>query len=204
MTSAGVVHIVDDDEAIRLGVSALLSTMAIEVHAYATATDFLAQASPGMSGCLVLDVRMPGMSGLELQQQLISRGIKLPIIIISGHGDVPMAVRAMKSGASDFLLKPFNEQDLLDRVMAALSSSELEIRQLQSAKETAAKFSTLTRREREILALIMKCQHSKSIAYDLNISEKTVDVHRFNIMRKTGARNLSELVQMRLQAGDDF
>lgn len=204
MTSAGVVHIVDDDEAIRLGVSALLSTVAIEVHAYATATDFLAQASPGMSGCLVLDVRMPGMSGLELQQQLIERGIKLPIIIISGHGDVPMAVRAMKSGATDFLLKPFNEQDLLDRVMAALSSSELETRQLQTAKEIAAKFSTLTRREREILALIMKCQHSKSIAYDLNISEKTVDVHRFNIMRKTGARNLSELVQMRLQAGDDF
>lgn len=204
MTMAGVVHIVDDDEAIRLGVSALLSTVNIEVHTYATATDFLGQASPGMSGCLVLDVRMPGMSGLELQQQLIERGIKLPIIIISGHGDVPMAVRAMKSGATDFLLKPFNEQDLLDRVMAALNSSELETRQQQTAKETAAKFSALTRREREILALIMKCQHSKSIAYDLNISEKTVDVHRFNIMRKTGARNLSELVQMRLLAGDDF
>jgi two-component system, LuxR family, response regulator FixJ len=202
MNSGAVVHIVDDDEAIREGLCALLSTVSIEARAYTSATDFLEVASPGMGGCLVLDVRMPGMSGLELQQVLGERDIRIPIIIISGHGDVPMAVRAMKAGAVDFLLKPFNEQDLLDRVLAALNTHDQENRRTQATKEAAARFTNLTQREREILALIMQCQHSKGIAYELNISEKTVDVHRYNIMRKTGARNLSELVQLRLMAGD--
>jgi FixJ family two-component response regulator len=204
MNPSAVVYIVDDDEAIRQGLCALLSTVSIEARAYNSATDFLAAVSPGLNGCLVLDVRMPGMNGLELQQVLNERGIHLPIIIISGHGDVPMAVRAMKAGAVDFLLKPFNEQDLLDRVIAALSTSDLESQRARAMNEAAARFATLTQREREILARVMECQHSKSIASDLNISEKTVDVHRFNIMRKTGARNLSDLVQLRLLAGDSL
>ena len=202
MNSRVVVHVVDDDEAIREGLCALLSTVSVEARAYATAGDFLDIATPGMTGCLVLDVRMPGMSGLELQQILNERGIHLPVILISGHGDVPMAVRAMKAGAVDFLLKPFNEQDLLDRVLAALNSNDQESRRSQAMKEAAARFAALTPREWEIMGRIMECQHSKGIAFELNISEKTVDVHRFNIMRKTGARNLSELVQLRLMAGD--
>lgn len=202
--NSAVVHIVDDDEAIRQGLSALLGTVSIEARTYASATEFLDIAAQEMSGCLVLDVRMPGMSGLELQQALNARGIHLPVIVISGHGDVPMAVRAMKAGAVDFLLKPFNEQDLLDRILAALNAHDQEGKRAQAMKEAAARFAMLTSREREVLALIMECQHNKSIAFELGISEKTVDVHRFNIMRKSGARNLSELVQLRLQAGDAY
>lgn len=202
MNRAAVVYVVDDDEAIRQGLCALLSSVSLEARAYASAAEFLSDATPGMKGCLVLDVRMPGMSGLELQQVIQARGIHLPVIVISGHGDVPMAVRAMKNGAVDFLLKPFNEQDLLDRILSALSANEQDSQREQAARAAAARFASLTQREREILALIMDCQHSKHIACALHISEKTVDVHRFNIMRKTGTRNLSELVQLRLQAGD--
>lgn len=204
MTQNTTVHIVDDDEAIRQSLGALLGSVSVQARTYASAAEFLAVAHPGMDGCLLLDVRMPGMSGLELQQTLNERGIHLPIILISGHGDVPMAVRAMKAGATDFLLKPFNEQELLDRVLAALNSHDLKNQRSETMKEAAARFATLTPREREILARIMECQHSKGIAYELNISEKTVDVHRFNIMRKTGTRNLSELVQLRLQAGEQI
>jgi len=202
MNPSAVVHIVDDDEAIRQGLCALLGTVSVEAQAYASAADFLEVASPGMSGCLVLDVRMPGMSGLDLQQVLTERDIRLPVIVISGHGDVPMAVRAMKAGAVDFMLKPFNEQDLLDRILAAINIDDQTGRRTQAMQTAAARFAALTPREWEILALIMACRHSKGIAFELHISEKTVDVHRFNIMRKTGTRNLSELVQLRLLAGD--
>jgi FixJ family two-component response regulator len=199
-----IVYIVDDDEAIRQGLCALLGTIAIDARAYPTALDFLDCVYPGMPGCLVVDVRMPGMSGLDLQNELKERGIQIPIIVITGHGDVPMAVRAMKAGALDFLLKPFNEQDLLDRILEALKSTDHEGRRLQSKKAAAERFAALTPREWEVLSLIMACQHSKGIAYELNISEKTVDVHRYNIMRKTGTRNLSELIQLRLLVGDSI
>jgi two-component system, LuxR family, response regulator FixJ len=202
MKSTPIVHIVDDDEAIRQALSALLSTVAIATRTYPTAIDFLECAHAGMQGCLVADVRMPGMSGLELQQVLKQRGIVIPIIMITGHGDVPMAVRAMKAGAIDFLIKPFNEQDLLDRVLDALNTNDQEGRRLQAMQAATQRFATLTPREREVLSMIMACQHSKGIAYELNISEKTVDVHRYNIMRKTGTRSLSELVQLRLQADE--
>lgn len=199
-----VAHIVDDDQAIREGLCALLGSVGVETRAYGSAAAFLESASPDMSGCLVLDVRMPAMSGLDLQQTLNERGIHLPIIFITGHGDVLMAVEAMKAGAIDFLIKPFNEQDLLDRVQAALSSNDQETQKVRVRKEAAAKFATLTTREREILALIMTCQQSKGIASALNIKERTVDVHRFNIMRKVGVRNLSELIQLRLTVGDSL
>jgi len=204
MNATAIVYIVDDDEAIRQGLCALLSTVSVEACAYASAAAFLEIARPGMNGCLILDVRMPGMSGLDLQQTLNDLGIQIPVILISGHGDVPMAVRAMKAGAIDFLLKPFNEQDMLDRVLAALNINELTGRRDLATREAADRFATLTPREREILALIMECQNSKSIAFTLRISEKTVDVHRFNIMRKSGVRNLSELLQLRMLAGDAF
>jgi two-component system response regulator FixJ len=199
-----LVYVVDDDEAIRQALCALFDSVAIEARAYASASDFLDAASPGMKGCLVLDVRMPGMSGLDLQRVLNERGVPIPIIVISGHGDVAVAVRAMKAGAVDFLLKPFNEQDLLDSVLAALSLSDQASRRTRARQEAAAKFAKLTPREREILTLIMECKPNKLIAFDLNISEKTVDVHRFNIMHKTGARNLPELIQLRLLAGEEM
>ncbi len=200
--NAHCVHILDDDDAILAGLSALLSTVSIPARTYRSAAEFLAVATPDMGGCLVLDVRMPGISGLELQQILVERGIRIPVLIVSGHGDVPMAVRAMKAGAMDFLVKPFNEQDLLDRINAALDSGRAARESEQAKRDAVARFSLLTAREREVLALIMACRHSKQIAAQLDISERTVDVHRFNIMRKSGARNLTELVQLRLLAGE--
>jgi len=195
-----IVHVVDDDDAVRLGLCALLASVGIEARPYPSATQFLADLSPDISGCIVLDIRMPGMSGLELQQVLNSRNIALPVIIISGHGDVPMAVRAMKAGASDFLVKPFNEQDLLDRIQQCMEAHATAQRDLQIRQEAARRFVGLTAREREVLERVMAGQHNKAIAFDLGISEKTVDVHRFNIMRKTGARTVPELIQLRLLA----
>jgi len=201
MKSKAVAYVVDDDPAVRDGLCALLSTISVTTQAFASANEFLQMAEPGMAGCLVVDVRMPDMSGLDLLHILKSRDIQLPAIVISGHGDVPMAVRAMKAGAIDFLLKPFNEQDLLDQILAALNQSDQDLAQQKNSEQAALRFTDLTPREWQVLDRIMECQHSKSIAHELGISEKTVDVHRFNIMRKTGTRNLSELIQLRIQAG---
>jgi len=202
MNANKMTHVIDDDPAVREGLCALLGSVAIPTQAFASAQEFLEIAKPGMAGCVVVDVRMPGMSGLELLQALNAREIRIPVIVITGHGDVPMAVRAMKAGAVDFLLKPFNEQELLDRVLASLHEHGQELSRQQSRDMAASRFRDLTPRERQILQLIMDCQHSKAIAYSLGISERTVDVHRFNIMRKTGTRNLSELIQLCMQAGE--
>lgn len=202
MNSLPITYVVDDDPAVREAVCALLGSVSIANRAYASANDFLLDAEPGMTGCLAVDVRMPGMSGLELMQSLKARGIRLPVIVITGHGDVAMAVRAMKAGAADFLLKPFNEQELLDQIRALLNQSDQLLSREQNREQAEKRFSELTPREWQVLDRIMDCQHSKAIAYDLGISEKTVDVHRFNIMRKTGTRNLSELIQLRIQSGD--
>lgn len=202
MSSIPVTYVVDDDPAVREAVCALLGSVSLATRAYASANDFLLDAEPGMVGCLVVDVRMPGMSGLELMQSLKELGIRMPVIIITGHGDVAMAVRAMKAGAADFLLKPFNEQELLDQIRSLLNQSDQQLSREQNREQAEKRFSELTPREWQVLDRIMECQHSKAIAYDLGISEKTVDVHRFNIMRKTGTRNLSELIQLRIQSGD--
>ena len=202
MTSTAMTYIVDDDPVVREGLCALLGSVAVDTQAFATADEFLRIAAPGMTGCLVVDVRMPGMSGLELLQRIRDQGIQIPVIVVTGHGDVAMAVRAMKAGATDFLLKPFNEQELLDQIRGALNESDQHLTRQQNREQAARRFSELTPRERQVLDQIMDCQHSKAIAYDLGISEKTVDVHRFNIMRKTGTRNISQLIQLRLQAGD--
>lgn len=198
-----IVYVVDDDHAVREALCALLSSIRLEVRAYDSARAFLEEASPDMSGCLVSDVRMPGMSGLELQQALNDRGIRIPVILITGHGDIPMAVQAMKAGASDFLLKPFNEQELLDRIQASIASHAQVLRESQQQQQAAMRFASLTPREREILAQVVEGRHSKTIAHALGISERTVDVHRFNIMRKAAVRNLPELIQLWLRAGND-
>ncbi|MCU0840941.1 MAG: response regulator transcription factor [Thiobacillaceae bacterium] len=191
-----VIHIVDDDAAVREALCALLGSVHLPARAHATPEDFLAAAGPDMAGCLLLDVRMPGMGGLELQRLLPEHGITLPVIIITGHGDVPMAVRAMKAGAVDFIEKPFNDQDLLDRIQAALATDAEAHRQRAERREATRRLGQLTAREQEILALLVSGQPSKKIAAALGISERTVDVHRYNIMHKSGTRTLAELIQI--------
>jgi FixJ family two-component response regulator len=189
------VYVVDDDDAVRDALGALLESVRLCCAAFATAEDFLAVANREMRGCLLLDVRMPGMGGLELQRKLQDMGIALPVVIITGHGDVPMAVRALKAGASDFIEKPFNEQDLLDRIQKYLKEDQGFWQARQARDEAAARFAQLTPRELAVMELIAAGGHTKRIAAQLDIQGRTVDVHRFNIMRKVGVRTLAELLQ---------
>jgi len=189
------VYIVDDDDAVRGALGALLGSVSLHCEAFASAEDFLAVVSRDMRGCLLLDVRMPGMSGLELQRKLQELGITLPVVIITGHGDVPMAVRALKAGASDFIEKPFNEQDLLDRIQKYLKDDHDFWQTRQARGEATARFALLTPRELAVMELIAAGGNTKRIAGQLEIQGRTVDVHRFNIMRKVGVRTLAELLQ---------
>jgi FixJ family two-component response regulator len=202
MTQAdeALVYVVDDDDAVRAALGALLGSVGLRHAGFASAAAFLEVAHPDMRGCLLLDVRMPGMSGLELQRALRDAGITLQVVIITGHGDVPMAVRAMKAGAADFIEKPFNEQALLERIQACLKDDDDLWQVRQARQQAAACFGALTPRERAVIELIAAGSHTKKIALELGIHERTVDVHRFNIMRKAGARNLAELLRLWSQA----
>jgi two-component system, LuxR family, response regulator FixJ len=190
------VYVVDNDDAVREALGALLRSVGLTCRTFASSEEFLALADRSMRGCLLLDVRMPGMSGLELQRALQDHGVALPIIIITGHGDVPMAVRAMKSGASDFIEKPFNEQYLLDRIQASLKEDHALWHSLQAQDEALARFGALTPRGKMVMDLIAAGNHTKKIAAQLDIQDRTVDVHRFNIMRKVGVRTLAELLHL--------
>jgi FixJ family two-component response regulator len=190
------VYIIDDDDAVREALGALLGSVHLRHQGFPSAEAFLAVAKPGIRGCLLLDVRMPGMSGLELQRVLRERDVALQVIIITGHGDVPMAVRALKSGAADFIEKPFNEQDLLDRVQRCLKEDHELWHSRQVLDEAAARFESLTPREQAVMELIAAGNHTKKIAAQLDIQDRTVDVHRFNIMRKVGVRTLAELLHL--------
>ena len=190
------VYIVDDDDAVREALGALLGSAALHHESFASAEGFLAAAHGQMQGCLLLDVRMPGMGGLELLQELRGRGITLQVIIITGHGDVPMAVRALKAGASDFVEKPFEEEALLERVQACLQESRTFWQTRQAIDDAAARFHALTPREMAVMERIATGNHSKKIADELAIQDRTVDVHRFNIMRKVGVRTLAELLHL--------
>jgi FixJ family two-component response regulator len=190
------VYIVDDDDAVREALGALLGSVCQCYQSFASAEAFLAVANQQMRGCLLLDVRMPGMSGLELQRKLQEQGVALQIVIITGHGDVPMAVRALKAGASDFIEKPFNEQDLLDRIQACLKNDDHLWSTKQAQDEAMTRFDALTPREKEVMELIAAGNHTKKIAAQLDIQDRTVDVHRFNIMRKVGVRTLAELLHL--------
>jgi FixJ family two-component response regulator len=189
------IYVVDDDDAVRDALGALLGSVRLRCETFATAEDFLAVADQEMRGCLLLDVRMPGMSGLELQRKLQELSIALPVVIITGHGDVPMAVRALKAGASDFIEKPFNEQDLLDRIQKYLKDDQDHWLVRETRDAAAARFAQLTPRELAVMELIAAGGHTKRIAAQLDIQGRTVDVHRFNIMRKVGVRTLAELLQ---------
>jgi FixJ family two-component response regulator len=198
--SEQTVHIVDDDEALRDSLIWLLESEGHTVATYASAEDFLAAWSPALAGCLLLDVRMPGMSGLELYEKLVGQHSTLPVIFITGHGDVPMAVSALKKGAVDFIEKPFNDQDMLRLISQCLETERTERTQRRQDAETARKLDQLTSREREVLDLIVAGRLNKQIADDLGISIKTVEVHRARVMEKMDVSSLAELVQMVMSA----
>jgi FixJ family two-component response regulator len=193
-----IVHVIDDDEAVRDSISMLFDTGNIEHVVYPSAIDFLNAYNDAMCGCLVLDVRMPSMTGLELQEALNKRHSTLPIIFITGHGDIPMAVEAMRRGAFDFLRKPFGEDDLLQRVNEALKRAN-EVRDERNLlAEVQARFDTLSPREKEVFERIASGQANKVAAVELGISERTVEIHRSQVMRKMGARSLAQLVRMKI------
>ena len=190
------VFIVDDDDAVRKSLTLLLQSAGVTVEAFASAREFLERYDPYVPGCVVLDVRMPEMTGLELQEYLNVHGAIIPVIFITGHGDVPMAVEAMRHGAHDFLQKPFLDQDLLDRVRHALdhdSSNRIRLQQHDAIKE---RLISLTPREREILDLVTSGKPNKVMAAQLGVSQRTVEIHRARVMEKMGASSLAQLVRM--------
>ena len=195
---SATVFIVDDDAAVRDALTLLIESVGLACRAYESAADFLAGHGRDERGCLILDVRMPGMSGLELQDRMVQQGVVLPTIFISGHADVSMAVHAMRAGAFDFLEKPFNDQAQIDRVNAALEHDS-EIRSLQEVRQDiVGRESTLTPREREIMGLVTGGNMNKTIAADLGLSERTVEIHRSHVMEKMQAGSLAELVRMQV------
>lgn len=195
------VFVVDDDEGVRSALALLLKSMGQPAVTYASAADFLADYTADRPGCALLDVRMPGMSGLELQDELNRRGVVLPVIFITGHGDVPMAVEAMQRGAFDFLQKPFHDEDLAERIRRALACD----RELRAAigekSQIRARLGRLTPRERQVLDLVTAGKPNKVMAAELGVSQRTVEIHRAHVMKKLGALSLAQLVRMTLIAG---
>ncbi len=192
------VFIVDDDAAIRFAMQALLDSVNLPHEIFESADKFLEKITEQRPGCLVLDIRMPGLGGLELQEELIRRGDTLPIIFITGHGDVPMAVEAMQKGAVDFIQKPFRDQELLDRIREALTTDEERRRKQQQTEQVARRLERLTNREREVFDLVVTGKPNKVIAYELGVSQRTVEIHRARVMEKMQARSLAELVRMHM------
>jgi FixJ family two-component response regulator len=191
-----VVFIIDDEKMIRDGLQSLIRSVGLRVETFASAQEFLAAKRPEAPACLVLDVRMPGLSGLDLQLKLGESGAQVPIIFITGHGDIPMSVRAMKEGAYEFLTKPVRGQDLLDAVQKAIASDRILRHQRQELKQVRERFDSLTPRENEVLALVVAGLPNKQIADQLGMSELTVKTHRAHVMEKTHADSLAHLVRM--------
>jgi FixJ family two-component response regulator len=193
-----LVYIVDDDDSMREAIELLLRTVGYQPVPFSRASDFLAKYNTDQHAVLVLDVRMPEMSGLEVQQQLNRAGAMLPVIFMTGHGDIPMAVQAMKDGAFDFLTKPFRDQDLIDRINNALKQDKENRAELEKHADLRRRAESLTAREREVMALVVDGKANKVIAIDLGLSERTVEIHRANVMEKMGARSIAHLVKMHL------
>ncbi len=190
-----LVYVIDDDEAVRDSLGMLLESVGLAHEVYGSALDFLDAYNPERHTCVVSDIRMPGMSGLELQQRLIESRFEVPLIFITGHGDVPMAVAAMKRGAADFLQKPFRDQELIDRIHQALEQDKARRAARIEEHEIRERIKTLTPRESEVMARVVSGQANKVIAMDLGVSQRTVELHRARVMRKLGMRSLAELVQ---------
>src|ERR1700743_2496041 len=186
VSNAATVYVVDDDDGMRRALSLLLNTVGYKTAAFATPAEFLEKFKPDSAGCLVLDIRMPGMSGLEVQQQLNRMGSMLPVIFITGHGDVPMAVQAMKEGAFEFVQKPFRDQDLLDRINHAIKQDQENRSTLALKADVAQRLASLTPRERQVMDLVVDGAANKVIAIDLGLSERTVEIHRAKVMDKMG------------------
>jgi two-component system response regulator FixJ len=197
-----VVFIVDDDEAVRSSLRLLLKSVGLVPVALGSAREFLDKHDPAQPGCLVLDVRMPEMSGLELQEQLNLRGAVVPVIFITGHGDVPMAVEAMQAGAFDFLQKPFRDQDLIDRIQRALEKDRANRAVLNERSLIRQRLESLTPREREVLTMVTSGKPNKVMAADLGVSQRTVEIHRARVMEKMGASSLAQLVRMFMDLGE--
>ena len=196
----GTVYIVDDDQAIRHAMSLLLKSVHIDHQVFNSADEFLELFDGNDNGCLVLDIRMPGLGGLELQEKLIESDIALPIIFITGHGDIPMAVEAMQKGAFDFIQKPFRDQELLDRIGDALNTALERQSERALKRDVQTRINTLTKREHEVLDLVVTGKPNKIIAHELGVSQRTIEIHRARVMEKMAARSLAELVRMHLAA----
>lgn len=191
-----IVFIIDDDREVRDALELLMESVGLLVSTYDSAQAFLDVFDPDLPGCIVLDVRMPGMSGLDLQASLSAKKLYPPVIIITGHGDVPMAVRAVQSGAVDFLEKPFNDQALLDSVHKAIEQDARQRGDASRLSDLVQRYESLTPREREVLKLVASGQRNKVVAAELNVTQSTVEAHRAKVMEKMGARSLSDLMRM--------
>jgi FixJ family two-component response regulator len=191
-----VVFVIDDDPSMRASLEDLVGSVGLEVRSFASPQEFLESKQPDTASCLVLDVRLPGMSGLTFQKELAKAGVAVPVIFITGHGDIPMSVRAMKAGAVEFLTKPFHDQELLDAIHAAIERDKERRRGAMLVAELQERYATLTERERQIMTLVVIGRANKRIAAELSVSEMTVKVHRGQVMRKMQAGSLPELVRM--------
>jgi FixJ family two-component response regulator len=194
--SQAIVHVVDDDASLRVALEGLLDSVGLATHMYKTAGEFLSADIADALGCVIVDVRLPDMNGLEFQNQLIKRGFHLPVVMITGHGDIPMSVRAMKGGAVDFLSKPFRDQDLLDAVIAAIDRDRQRRSSEGDFEEIKQRFGTLSTREQQVMLLVASGKMNKQVAGELGISEVTVKIHRGAAMRKMNAHTFAELVRM--------